>query len=1296
MAEETKEEGIKIDPVILTPEVVDQFRLGYKDPSEALARDLVKTMQVDYAEQMAENPEFLTYEGLLAGTAPFLDFLPSAQGKSPNERRYSADQQIVLFSNAQPATFMRPFLSEFAKSVPATEAMALTARATGPRIIPSFTAAGASLAGPPGAVGGFAAGTLTTGALSLLAAGGVYLLGDEIEERILGPDPVITPGQRAEYEAYRTLGGGAGAIRFPWLMSPESNIAGQMMLKNIANEAAESRAMGLASGLDNIISSTGQAARKNPVLTATGEAIAVGGSGIGAKYAEEMDPGDTVTRLGGELIGGNLFYATLARALPRILGSSATDDVTGGVVNAQQRKLFENINELYSNYGTPEQYDQLIENLTSPEIRSQLEEAFPGVDFTAAQQGGDPLLMGVEAVKAQGEQGLDVARKKAEREAYGFMNDFIKGLISTGDPADARNAAILRASVFEDTLRQGLNRKMQTLLDANERLQTQPGQTADLSRQELSEKLYTLIGDYITAASNKERELWAAVPHIEVIQPLGADAAEDALPAFLRAFDEVSFTDPAVQDAFSKRSEVLFKFIDNAREDLGLAPRAVLSEAEVDSLGRFRSGFDNAVVRLGGFEVAEGDLIRLLNDAEQLPVSERPAFLRQQQAELKKGLKDLANPEGQRRLVTALDKAADYFSAQATAETRAAQRAGDASDDVVPMTSERLSEVRSQLLREARSLAADPATADFARRIGIVAEAIADDLDVEGFGGAYDTARAYSRAKNDFFTRTIVGDIDRTQRSGAAKLPAEVTFETFIKANPSITLSRVRQLQGMAEFADQQGLPQFLDDTVMPGTEPVFTTTTNLIDSYLRNLKKLTSKQVFNPKTNEYTTVVNANALEDWKAENRDVLEAFPQLQTDLANATTAQRAVEVMEQNAKRGREIARGQQYLAKLIDGVSPTVAVTNAFDSENPVKAFRNLFALRRMGADAIEGRQAARTGQLSALRRARANEIREAGLKTEDINNALQRSILEHAYLKAGGEGSFNPQVFYQTLFGKLPNQADQSMMDVADQFNVFPEAMKNRLKFMSEQMMRVQAADAAGRLSDPDAFAAEAGPIVEFYIGVLGSAAGTSTFKAVGGSGPGAISSAGVGARELRKFMLELPAVSKLRAIDMMFTDPQLVAGLMQRPGTESGKVRQYKKILNILNDKLFNTSVSMAPFVTRETFEEEDRGLDVPYQGFPGVPEDPEKVNQQRIDQFQQQLQQQNMLPNNQQGAINPSVSAIPTPNSGPAPSPVQPQPAAVQTASRGSGPVDRARFAALFPEDRELMGIGSLMGQG
>ena len=1251
---------VEIDPVILTPEVVDNFRLNYDDPSEALARDLVASMQMDYPDQMAQDPNFLTYEGLIGGTAPFLDFLPSTKGKTPTKRTFTADQAVVLFSNAQPASFARPLFSEFFKSVPATEAIAATARVTGPRIIPATTAAGATF-GPAGAGAGFAVGVIGTGALSLLAGGAAYLLGDHLEEQVMGPDPVITPGQRAEYEAYRTLGGGFGAIRFPWLMSPTSNIAGNAMLSNIANDAGWAQSLKLVSGLDNIISSTGKAASRNVKLTAAGEVVASTGSAVGAYQAERMEPGATGTRLAAELIGGNVLYATLLKTLPRILGSETVDEVGGMAVTRQQQKLFENINKLYADYGSPEQYDDLVKNLTDPEMTKMLQEAFPGVDFTAAQRGGDPLLMGIEAVKAGGEPGLEMARKKADREALGFMTKFIQGLIDDGSPENVRKAAALRISIFDDMLRNGLDIKMTKFLEANERLAAQPGQTAARSKQELSEELYDMVGNYITAAGNKERELWGAVPNIEVISPMGPDTEFADLPAFMRVFEEISYVDPAVQQRFRAASPLLFNFMENARRDLGLDPAPVLSDPEIVSLEKYKNIFDNAVAKLAGFD-AENEIVTIMETANALPLGERATFLRSTQQDIKQNLKNLEEPEDQKRLGVALDKAADYAGVQATTENRAVQRSGEASsDDVAPITADRLAEVRSALLREARSLASDTATSDEARRIGLVAEAISEDLDLEGFGEAMDVARAYTRAKHDFLSRTVVGQIGQTQRSGAARLPAEVTFETFIKSNPSITLSRVRQLQGLAEFADRQGLPTYLPEEVIAGSDTVFTTTTNLIDSYLRGLKQVASKEVFDSKTNKNRTVINATALEEWKAQNNDVLEAFPQLKIDLENASSAQRAVEVMEQNFKKGTELARSQTALANLIDGMSPTQAVADAFNSNTPVKSFRNLFSLRRMGADNIRSRQAARTGQLRALRSARSAEIQEAGLDTTEVNAAMGRAVLEHAYLAAGGEGAFNPQVFYKTLFGKMP-KADQSLMDIADQFKIFPEKTKTRLKFMSQQMMRVQAADAAGKLTDPD-FVASAGPILDFYVGVLGSAAGSAAFKQVGGSGPGVISASSTGTRELRKFMLELPQTAKLRAIDMMFTDAALIAKLMQRPGTESGQKRLSARIVSYLNDKLFNTSTSMSPFIVREGFEEEDRGLDSPLAEDPNV----------EIPALQQQ----------------PPAPAT-APQQPPAPATPQ-QPPAPPVAS--SGPVDREKFAALFPEDRELMGIGSLM---
>jgi len=1312
---EVVESPFSISSVILTPEVVDDFRNNYNNPSEALAKDLVRTMQVDYADRIKEDPNFLTYEGLINGTAGIFDFLESTKGKTKAQRRYSNDQIAILFSNAEPATFARPFLSEFAKSVPATEAMMATARFAGPRIISSATAAGAPF-GPAGAAIGFTTGVVGTGALSLFSAGLAYLGADAIEEKIMGgSDIVYTPGQRAAVESYRTLGGAAGGFRAPWLVDSATNIAGRLMFKNLATEAGKRKSLSLVEGLDKIISSSGKSAKLNPVLTSIGEAGSASGSAIGAYQAETMAPGETLPRLAGELIGGNLLYASVLKALPKM--TTSADQLGDGYASSKQKKLFERINELYSNYGTPEQYDTLIENLTGPEMTANLAEAFPDVDFTAAQRGGDPLLMGVEAKKAAGEQTLDIARNKAGRESLEFMNNFIKGLISNGDPKSLRSAAQLRRSVFEDTITNELNTKMATFIAANKRLSTQPGQDGYKSQEQMSEGLYTLIENYIEAARKKEQEFWSKVPNIEVIAPLSPDAEFSTLPNFLQVFDEISFTDPAVQNNFKKVSPLLFEFIENSRSELGLRPIGQFSDAEIKSLTSAKNELNSVVEKLSGFEVnknveidgrastmqridASEEFKLISEEASNLPLSERSKFFRQNEALVRERILALNEfkPEpflqkSEQRLAAALNKAGDYVGLEQAATNRSALRAGNASEDTVGLTSNRLSEVRSALLRQARSLAADSATSDEARRIGLMAEAISKDLDVEGFGEAYNVARAYTRAKHDVFTRAVLGQVDATMKSGAGKLPPEVTFQTFIKTNPSITLNRVRQLQGMAEFADQQNLFSFLPEDAIQPKQAVFTTTTNLIDGYLRGLKQVASKEVFDKNTNSYRTVINARALEDWKKENSELLKVFPDLQEDLKDANSAQRTFEFFEQRSKKSMELARSQTYLSTLIDGESPTLAVANAFGSSNPRKAFRNLFALRRMGAPNINSKvafvkkDAGNLKSLRGLRQLRKEELKKEGITSEEINDSLRTAVLEHAYLEAGGEGAFNPQRFYEVMFRPFPKDPKNSLMSIADEFDIFPEKLKKRIKFMSEQMMRVQAADAAGKLDDPD-FAAEAGPIVNFYVGVLGSAGGTRAFSAAGGEGAGAISAAGFGARELRKFMLELPAVAKLRAIDLIFTDPALTASILQRPGTDEGKGRRFQKVINILKEKLYDSSVSMAPFVVREGFEEEDRGTGSP------LAEDPSK----EIPALKRRLEQQNRK------ALEPTKSMPnPLPDGFGSLSPVQrPSPVGPPTTQASavpssppppvnSGPVDRTRYAALFPNDT----ISSMMQQ-
>jgi hypothetical protein len=497
----------------------------------------------------------------------------------------------------------------------------------------------------------------------------------------------------------------------------------------------------------------------------------------------------------------------------------------------------------------------------------------------------------------------------------------------------------------------------------------------------------------------------------------------------------------------------------------------------------------------------------------------------------------------------------------------------------------------------------------------------------------------------------------------------------------------------MATWADEQGLKNYMTEAAAGG-EPVFTTVNNLVDSYLRGLREVASREIFDPTTGQTRTVINAQALDDWKAKNQNLMEIFPQLKLDLADAASAQRTLDMFRATETRANAIARRQKYLSSLIGGTSPVVAVGEAFNSENPARAFNNLFALRRMGADTTRSRRA---------RAERDAAIRDSGLTENEVNQALRTAMMEYAYMRSGGEGAFNPQVFFRTLYEPLPNAPRTSLMDLAERYNVVDEATRNRIRFMSQQMMRIQAADAAGRLDDPD-FAATAGPLLDFYVGVLGSAAGSTVFGAVGGKGPGVISASSTGARELRRLINEIPQAKRLEAIDMVFTDPEMTAALMQRPGTERGVERQYQRVLSILGNAGFRAAVAAQPSITRETFEEEDRGTSAPYMGFPGLPEnrpDVERQLRQRLEQQNRRAEPQRVPPSNQQGSSVPPARP-PTPGGGAAPAPNQRAAAPPAPPPTPSGPVDRARFAAFFPNDptADLIrqqasgGIGGLMG--
>jgi len=1358
-----------INKVILTPEIMNTARELFpaakakamdegnsdfpKDAAGFLAEDLVDTMRVDFADRLKEDPNFITIKGLRDGTSTILDLIPIYAEKSPKERMLTNDDIAKIFSNAEDAPFARGFFGEFAKTVPAllagTEAAAITAKSL-------FSI-------PPKAKTPFGLSAEFLGKTGLSISAGIpvgfafYTAGDQIEENMLGPDPVIVPGQRAAYEAMRTGGGGAASILFPFALARYGIDSGaRSILNNLYKNEPGPLGVRIQAALDEMLTSSGQLATRSKTgaaVTVATEAAGAFGSSVGALLAEEGDA-STGGRLLSEFIFGNIGALTVFKALPKAMTSyqaaGGVEGMSTSLGNKRVDKMIEKLSKLYDESATPEAYEAMLDSLTSPAFRAELKEAFPDVDFSVAQTSGDPFLMALEAARSSKSDKFSAKRKLSTDKAFEATNLFIQALTSEGSERALNAAAELRKSLFDEVLQNNIRVPLNNLLRAAERLRKQPGTPDDfatefnlqaelddfkllgsvdnkpLSETELSEKMFGVLENQVfRVMKNQEESLYQAAGarnHV-IFEPQTGSA-----PEFLDVWDSVSFKNAGSQKQFELAAPEIASFIKETRRKLGLttdvedgtdavlSPRVMkvkeafelaqdrvdgimiggnnMSDEVQDILERGERDFaEVALSYTGGLSPETGTRTPpgINPETGRSALEEKATFFREQ------ALEALENAQSEKgfdnnefikltQLAKVLDKLADFKAIEARDVIKANPFLSEVDDgNLAPITAAEISEIRSRALALARSFSGGltPEKADYGRRLGIFANSLRLSLvnSEKGASPAFLNASAFTKAKHDVVSRMVNGKVDATTASGANFVDPEVTLQVYMKGNPSVTLLRTRQLQALAQFVDTEvGVPD--------GTDPVFTTINNLTESYLRKTDiEKTIKTVFNPTTNENEISVDAAALQKWKDNNPELLELFPQLKLDTVDAITFQRSVEFTRARAKKLSKKSEVQKMLGGLLNGRSPTVAIGEAFDAKYPTEAFKRLFTLRTKASDLIRGQQglSSKVKESTLTLGSRAQRIQKAGLPLEDINEGFRTALMQQALFRAGkesGKASFDPKTFYTFLF-KPMKDSKVSVADLALKNGVFDEGQFKRLKFMSTQLVRMQAADAAGKLNDPN-FVDEAGAMVDFYLGIIGSAAGSSAYTTIrsllpgsSGSNPGQLRATSSGVRLMQQVFQNIPAMQGLDTLDEMLFDPVLVSKMFRKPASVDDANRQRTTVAEYLADIFFKKAgVEMLPYVARETFEDTDNTRDAPYVGFPGLPENAEKNRRQYIDRIQR-----NLPPNDQQGSLAPVQS----------PSPVGTPTTQASAVPLSSAPVNRERYAALFPNDS----ISSMMQQ-
>ena len=1276
--------NLEISKIDLQPEEIDDFRLqfGQRAP-EALARDVVTTFaDQDYAAQIQNDPNFFSYEKLQDGTATFYDFLSpnytvTMEGPDGPEERPIRDLNPVqrsiffkdpdsisaLLTTAEKGSLSRAFFGELFKTAPSVAAGTKAAQVTAAQTFrtPPKSAAGFMLRAAPVAAS-FIGGSLL-----------LYEGADALEELAMGPDKPILPGQKQAVEAMRTLGGATAGIQFPFLFRETGNRVARDFLTNLAEDAPVPTATKFTATVEEILENMAKTARGTKggaALTVGVESAAGAGSAGGAYVAEGADPGGTSMRLGFEFLGGNLFGLAFAKLLPKGYSKlretdadkEASDFLTK-MSEGKKKKLFARIDELYTKYDGD--YERMMDDLNSEETNKILQEVFPGVDFTAAQRLEDNtgIIMGLEGEMATKNPDLLAARKKAERNAKTFFDKFIYGLVEENTPESLRTAAILRKSLMEDMMSRRLVNAVDARISARNRVLTGDERSGTpQARKTFSLDLANLLETQLGFARKREKELWSKTGGVDVFTPSEVIDG-DVTPSFITKYDEfIKELPPGFREEFIQATGGLNEFVRDAKRRLGLDIKESIAEQnaiiqEVDALDTdpvelIRTKFEipladaplnRQIDRMQNLisEIDKGRFVGIGEEIQTLNPETGATTTGQFSIDLKKGSESQKN-----FLKVARAKLALLKLEQAKLDP----------NRVAPVSAEELFIVRSEVLNSAAQVASGAVlrrgTANQARKLGEIAEAILDDLNrmPDGVLDAFDKARAFSAALNDVYTRSIVGKGRSKDAMRANRIPPELLISTFVRSNPDMVDLRVQQLQGVAKFAEQQGFE---------GADGVFTSVNNIMEGAIRTLRI----KAMNPDGS-----INAGALERFKRDNAELMEIFPNLKSDLDNAVSAQRTVETFESRSAASKKISDSQAYLATLIGNSSPHLALTEALNftpknakQADPIGGLRRLFRLTSVQYKGPDGKLLPAAEQ-AAMR--------------ERINEGYFNTILQHAMMEAGGEGkTFDHVTFHRTLFAPLPGQGagKRSLVDLAESYGIMDENQIRRIRTISNQMVRIAAADAAGKLADPD-LVKQAGPIFDFYVGMIGLAGGTKAYQALTGGtgGTASISAAGFTKGIALDFFKNIPASKRMETIQLIFTDPELAATLIRKPKNEKEGVNQAERIVKLLTEKGFLTFGEMSPFFIREAGEDEDVGTG-----------------------------RTTPIPTPQ----GMSVSSV-APTAMPAPQPVPAQPVAPPPTTTlasaappppppaASGPVDRRRFAAMFPEDRDLVeGIGSLM---
>lgn len=761
----------------------------------------------------------------------------------------------------------------------------------------------------PGAQAGTTFGFVAGLGLPTIARGAASKLAGSNVGKALGLKPLGAPVAQAGDDVF--LQTGANKV----------NLGASVFLDDVANSSGMTKAFGefLERQQNKLTSSRGRRL-ESPALGLATDAGIGAGAALGRGLAEATDPGNVLLGVGAEVVGGTLNVANVLnrvggrvadlakRGFYRVKPGRSADE---GRARMVMQRMFNDFEEQATNIATrPDgSVDPAILKKAGVDLREiikSLDAADPAIFgaagkppiLNAAEKSNSELmrLLGATLLSMRGAGDSDflragvIAQSKEAAEGIGAILDTLSIIENPGLMSEVSR---LKEDTFKGLLEGVLNAHTLKAIDVGNRL----GNRTGVKPAEAAKQIIDTVLRANEATRAIESNLWGDTKK----------TIDIAIPSVIQKWDaETSVKEGGTEAAKKLYIPYLNTWINERRAEALAREQQIINKRETDIL-RLE---DKIKDEIKTFQTPYSAVPEDMNMQEIRAFIEKPDVLKQSSV----GSRQLE--DARRRASTARrDYAAGSMSIQKAegiekAYDNVLQKIHDrdvkqitslfdeidaiaglpAPKEPITATSGQLVKFRSQMLENSRVKDATEAGAAQSGYYSAMAEKALKDLiatPAEGLGLSgkdrvkFDTARAFSKAYNDVFTRAYGGKLMSTTTSGADRVTPEKLANNLILSAGNETAANLRQLDEAMDFVIKKQRDPF-------------------IKAEMRNLKKygirgnaeiilrdFLSKGAIDPLTNQVSRPKVAQLLQEYK----DVFElpAFATVGRDLQRADTAQ-----------------------------------------------------------------------------------------------------------------------------------------------------------------------------------------------------------------------------------------------------------------------------------------------------------------------------------------------------------------------------------------------------------------------